>query len=225
MAPVRQPLDLPGLCLAYAEHSPLPMAAVEGVSHILRDVNPAFCRLMDKSRQQLVGKTFAEMFPEDADCLSMLGRVFSTGTAETHVQQRDLKPQSVFWSCTMWPVLAGVDPVGVVIQVTQTAQFHGQTVAMNEALMLGSLHQHELTEAAERLNARLKQEMAVRSQAEKALRRNEWRLRYATESARLTFVEIDLASGVARTPENFCRRHPESRADGRTIDGSSFEDA
>ena len=203
LATVRQPPDLSGLCLAYAEHSPLPMAAVEGVSHIVRYVNPAFCRLMDKSRQQLLDKPFAEMFPEDSDCLSMLTRVFNTGTAETHVQQRDLEPQPVFWSCTLWPVLSGVDPVGIVIQVTQTAQFHAQTVAMNEALTLGMVHQNELTDAAESLNARLQKEMAERKQVEQALRDNAWRLRYATESARLTFVEIDFVSGVARTPGNF----------------------
>ena len=41
-------------------------------------------------------------------------------------------------------------------------------------------------------------------EADEALRKNEWRLRYATESARLTFVEIDLmGGGGALTPENF----------------------
>lgn len=40
--------------------------------------------------------------------------------------------------------------------------------------------------------------------ADDALHRHEWRLRYATESARLTFVEIDLiGGGGAQTPENF----------------------
>ena len=40
-------------------------------------------------------------------------------------------------------------------------------------------------------------------QAEVALQENEWRLRYAMESAGLTFVEVDLAGGSARTAENF----------------------
>ena len=35
------------------------------------------------------------------------------------------------------------------------------------------------------------------------IRESEWRLRYATDSARLTYVEIDLKSGMASTPENF----------------------
>ena len=40
-------------------------------------------------------------------------------------------------------------------------------------------------------------------QAEEALRENEWRLRYAMESAGLTYVEVDLARGEARTAENY----------------------
>ena len=47
--------------------------------------------------------------------------------------------------------------MGVMIQVTETAQFHEKTLAMNEALMLGSLRQHELTEAADSLNVQLQQ--------------------------------------------------------------------
>jgi hypothetical protein len=40
--------ELSALCLATIENSPLPMAAVDGVTHILRYGNPAFCHLMDK---------------------------------------------------------------------------------------------------------------------------------------------------------------------------------
>src|SRR5688572_22332823 len=42
-------------------------------------------------------------------------------------------------------------------------------VAMNEALVLGSLRQHELTEAASSLNARLQAEIIERKQAVKLL--------------------------------------------------------
>lgn len=45
--------------------------------------------------------------------------------------------------------------------------------AMNEALILGSLRQHELTEAAERLNSQLLVEMPERKQVEAALREAE----------------------------------------------------
>ena len=62
-------------------------------------------------------------------------------------------------------------------------------------------------------------DISERVLAQEKIRENEWRLCYATESARLTFVEIDLASGVARTPENFAAvmgylPPPEQEADG-----------
>jgi signal transduction histidine kinase len=48
-------------------------------------------------------------------------------------------------------------PAGVMIQVTVTAQFHEKTLAMNEALILGSVRQHELTEAADASNAQIRE--------------------------------------------------------------------
>lgn len=56
-----QPPDLSSLCLAVTERVPLPMAAFEGASRILRYVDPAFCRLIDKPKKQLVGISFCEM--------------------------------------------------------------------------------------------------------------------------------------------------------------------
>ncbi len=46
-------------------------------------------------------------------------------------------------------------------------------------------------------------DVTEQKEADEALRKHEWRLRYATESARLTFVEIDLIGGGALTPDNF----------------------
>ncbi|HXU77035.1 MAG TPA: PAS domain-containing protein, partial [Methylomirabilota bacterium] len=47
--------------------------------------------------------------------------------------------------------------------------FHASTLAMNEALMLGVVRQHELTEASESLNARLRAEISERQQAQQEL--------------------------------------------------------
>ena len=46
--------------------------------------------------------------------------------------------------------------------LTETATLQERTLAMNEALMLGALRQHELTEVAERLNGQLQAEIAAR---------------------------------------------------------------
>ncbi len=166
-----QPPDMSSLCLAVTEHAPLPMASVEGASHIVRCVNPAFCRLLDKPREALVGKSFSEMLPGKDKCAALLDRVFRTGKPERHSEQEHTKPHPVFWSYTMWPVMADERPVGVMMQVTEITQLHETTLAMNEALMLGSVRQHELTEAADSSNVLLQVEISERKQAEEALRR------------------------------------------------------
>jgi PAS domain-containing protein len=51
----------------------------------------------------------------------------------------------------------------------ETAQLHEKMLAMNEALLLGSVRQHELTEAAEKLNQQLRAEFTERKQAEEVL--------------------------------------------------------
>ena len=189
--------------LAIAEHSPLPLAKVEGASHIVRYVNPAFCKLLDKPADQLVGIPFAEMIHDKDEFLTLLDQVYQTKKSASHTKRRHSEPHPVFRSYTMWPVLSGDSSMGVMIQVTETAHSHEDMIAINEALTLGSLRQHELTETAESLNAQLQAEIIERRQVEEALRASEWRLRYATESARLTYVEVDHVGGGARTPDNF----------------------
>jgi light-regulated signal transduction histidine kinase (bacteriophytochrome) len=51
------------------------------------------------------------------------------------------------------------------------SQFHDMTLALNEALLLGSVRQHELAEAAELSNARLQAEISERKRAEDEIRR------------------------------------------------------
>jgi signal transduction histidine kinase len=167
---VGQPADLPSLCLTITEHAPLPIATVEGATHIVRYVNPAFCRLMDRPRNQLLGKPIAELLPAKDECVTLLDRVFRTKKPESHIQQEHSRPHPVFWSYLMWPVLTDELLVGVMIQVTETAEVHGKTVAMNEALLLGSVRQHELTEASELLNAQLQTEITERKRTEESLR-------------------------------------------------------
>jgi signal transduction histidine kinase len=67
------------------------------------------------------------------------------------------------------------------VQVTQTVQFHEKTLAMNEALMAGSVRQHHLATTAESLNEQLRARIAERTQAETALRISEAALRSSQE--------------------------------------------
>ena len=166
-----QPADMSSLYLAVTERAPLPMASVEGAGHIVRYVNPAFCRLIDKPEEQLIGKAFSQMLPDGDECVSLLDRVFRTGKPESHTEQEHSKPNSVFWSYMMWPVIGKEGTVGAIFQVTETAQFHKKALAMNEALMLGSVRQHELTQAADSANALLQMEISEHKQAEDEIRR------------------------------------------------------
>jgi signal transduction histidine kinase len=192
-----QPPDLSSLCLAITEHAPFPMATVEGVSQIVHSVNPAFCRLMDKPTEQLVGKSFYELLPEKNGCVEMLDRVFRTGKPESHTETEHPKPHPAFWSYTMWPVMADERPVGVMIQVTETAQVHEKMLAMNEALTLAALRQHELTEAAENLNEQLRAEIDERKRVEEALRKSETQVRALFESAEAARLSAEAAKARA----------------------------
>jgi PAS domain S-box-containing protein len=166
-----QPTEWSSLSLSIAEHAPLPMATVAGAGHIVHDVNRAFCRLVAKSREQIVGKSFRELVTEKGECLKSFDRVFRTGQPESHAEQEPSEPHPVFWFYSVWPVIENERPVGVVIQVIENSRFHEKTLAMNEALLLGSVRQHELTEAADSANAQLQEEISERKQAEEALHR------------------------------------------------------
>ena len=153
------PFDLARLCRYFSERSPQPMVATEGPAHTVRYLNPAFARLAGKTPGELLGRPFAEAVPEGAGnrCAGLLDRVFRTGTPENLVEQehRPAQPAPAYWSYAAWAILgAGERPAGVMIQVTdatETTTFRQQARAMNEALVISSVRQHELTETVRRV--------------------------------------------------------------------------
>ena len=167
-----QEVDIARLCRTIAEASPMPTASVEGPDHLVRYVNPAFCRLVKQPPQELVGYPFGGIVPAGDECISLLDRVLHTGCAEIHTGNEHSEPHPFYWSYAMWPMLAPDDSVaGILVQVTEATPFRQHVIAMNEALLIGSVRQHELTEAAEQLNIQLEIENKAREQAEEELRR------------------------------------------------------
>ena len=162
--------DLAGLDLSVTGHAPFAMALVEGAGHIVRYANPAFCRLSGRTGEVLLGRPFCEILPENAGCATLLDRVRLTGKPESHTEQQRSGAQRNVWTYAMWPVVADDRPMGIMIQVTETGKLHETALAMNEALMVGSVRQHELREAAESLNARLLEEIGERTRAQRELR-------------------------------------------------------
>lgn len=158
------PPDLSSLGHSLIEHAPLSMATVEGACHIVRYVNPAFCRLIDRSREQMVGKLFGEMLPGENECVTVLDRVFRSGKPESHTEAEHSEPPPVLRSYTAWPVIENERPVGVIVQVTESAEFHEKILAINEALIIGSVRQHERTEAAEALEQRRQDQLQFKDE-------------------------------------------------------------
>jgi hypothetical protein len=96
--------------------------------------------------------------------------VYQTGEAATHAHEDESEPNPAYWLYAMWPALdTNERPEGVIIQLTKSADFRKNAVAINEALLVAGLRQHELTETAEKLNTQLKAKIAQHEQTEEAL--------------------------------------------------------
>jgi len=158
------------LCRYLSERSQQPMVAVEGITHVVIYLNPAFARLVGREAKDLIGRPFAEAVPEGSEngCHSLLDRVFHSGTPEILVEQEHRQAQSkhVYWSYSVWAILGDDErPAGVMIQVTEateTALFRRQSVEMNEALIVSSTEQHQLMDEARSLNSQLQTTVQTR---------------------------------------------------------------
>jgi signal transduction histidine kinase len=195
--------ELPELSWLHLEHAPFPLAALEGASHRVRYVNLAFCRLLERPAETIVGGTFREVLPQEYECAALLDRVYCSAESKHH-RVRDSSPRQIFGAYTLWPVMAGDHSVGVVIQVTESAKLHEQTVEMNEALMINALRQHELTEAAAVSNAGLAREIHRRKLAEQSLQRTQAHL--STRTGELEEEAVERSSeldGVNQQLEAF----------------------
>ena len=71
---------------------------------------------------------------------------------------------------------SSIDSSPSIVEV-EAARLYAKTVAMNEALVIGSLHQHELTQAAEEANARLCAEISEHKLTAEKLRISENEIR------------------------------------------------
>ncbi|MBI3910554.1 MAG: SpoIIE family protein phosphatase [Armatimonadetes bacterium] len=145
------------------ERSPLAFAATEGPQHVLRYVNPAFCRLFGREREALLHRPFAEALPESRQdgSLALLDRVYRTGEAECAVDLERPRTErgAAYWSYAVWPVQDGPYGQGLVIQVTDTTEAvlarrrYQQAAAeireINERLVIASLRQQELAAQAQ----------------------------------------------------------------------------
>jgi signal transduction histidine kinase len=175
--------------LYFSAKSPQPMIAVEGKTHIIQYVNDAFKRLINIDRSHLLGRRFEVAVPEGKEngCSELLDHVYSTANPEILLNQEHGKcDPPIYWSYFVWPILGGQDqhPIGVMIQVTdatETTNFQRDLKLTNQALLVSSLRQHELTEKVEKTNLQLTKEIEYRKQVEEQLRRIQGELERSNE--------------------------------------------
>jgi len=190
-------------CCAIAEASLLPVAEVEGSTHILRYVNPAFCQLTAKPKEELIGHAFSDIAPAGEQCLASLDRVYESGRAVTHTGQEHSAFHPLCRSYSMWPLLSKDNqPQGIIVQVTEATPFHMNAVAMNQALMMGSVRQHELTEKSEKLLEQLQAETLVSKQAHEALIGSQKRYLDLYEFAPIGYLTLDTDSLISEINMN-----------------------
>lgn len=151
------------LCRSMTERSPVAMVAVEGVTHVIRYANPAFCQLAGVESSVLLGRRFSEAVPEGENnaCVALLDRVFETSKPATLADQahRSVQFDPVFWTYNVWAALADDGSVaGLIVQVTDTTEralARRHLVALNQHLLLASVTQLDLAESASVMNDRL----------------------------------------------------------------------
>jgi signal transduction histidine kinase len=166
---VDQEPGVPNIECALFECSPLPMAVLAGHNYTLCYVNSAFCQIACKTKDELLGKPFAGVVFWEG-CRALLDRVHSTGEAVVHAGLEDVETLAASRLYTIWPIRAADNrPAEIMMLVEETPRIHQQAVAMNQQLLLSGVHQHELREMADSLNAQLTLEIAERERMERAL--------------------------------------------------------
>ncbi len=155
---------------AVLDSARLPIALMNSAEMLFRYANPAFCKLVGLSPEQMIGVSFRQLLPDQQACLLLLQRAYRDGKCETHTEREHTGAPSLFWAYEIWPIWSDVPadetPLGVVLQITEPGPLHRQATVMNEALLLSAVRQHELAEAAEVLNEKLTAEIGERRRAE-----------------------------------------------------------
>ena len=147
------------------DHAPWAVTELFGEAHIVRYANSAFCKLLDKARDEVVGTPIEKLLPAD-ECLALLDRVFRSGTAVSFTAEVQAPPFPLLFSYHLWPVKAEGRTAGVMIQVSETGPLHETRQAISQALLLGALRQDELIEAAESAKVQLQTEIGEGRQRE-----------------------------------------------------------
>ncbi len=148
--------------------APYPIAILAGDTQSVLCANRAFDRLFGTSPESPKEVVFCTEVTERVRFSALLQKVLHSGQCATFREDLGSISKNPVRVYTVWPFSCESTPSGVVIQIFVNA-YEETSTTLNEALIIGSLRQHQLTENAERANALLDQEIKERKQIEKSL--------------------------------------------------------
>jgi PAS domain S-box-containing protein len=124
--PERVAIDIATLGRMIGEHLPLATAATQGEAHLLRWVNPAFCRLVGAPADDLIGRPFVEALPvaRTDGAVELLERALRTGE-ETSLPEPQATPEGglPLRSYSVAPLFSSQGrPEGLLVRVDDTAE-------------------------------------------------------------------------------------------------------
>jgi two-component sensor histidine kinase len=182
------------------DHAPWAVTELSGAAHIVRYANSAFCKLIEKARNEVIGRPFEGLLPGSDECRALLDRVFRTGVAASYTAEAQAAhPRPLLFSYSLWPVMADGRTAGVMIQVTETGPLHDIRQAISQALLLGALRQDELIEAADAANGLLKTEISEGNQRENDAKMLTNEITHRVKN-NLQVVAALIANEIKRTP-------------------------
>lgn len=186
------------------DHAPWAVIASLGEAHIVRYANSEFCRLIDRAQDEVIGRPFDELAPQTGECLALLDQVYRTGEVASYTAEDQAAPLPLFFSYTLWPVMAEGRAAGVMIKVNETGPVHETRQAISQALLLGALRQHELVAAAGSENVLLQAEISERKQLEHDAHMLTKEVSHRVKN-NLQVIAALIANEIKRTPAPWAR--------------------
>jgi PAS domain S-box-containing protein len=164
------PSELPNQLAVFFNDSPRPLAALDASGHGVMYVNPAFCGLVGQPAEALISQPPLSVLPEGmakACGAALESKVPQLGEVnDISLEKHDSTvPENRVWGYAVWPILnpAG-EPAGLIVEVTDITEMalsRLRAMEMNQALLVSSVRQHELTQEAKVLNEHLLRAQSV----------------------------------------------------------------
>ena len=170
---------------------------------IIQQANLTGCTLVGTERSRLVGRPFAGVImPALRDRFHVfLQQVFldpSKWSMEFEIHNPGQPPKPVNLQ-----VQRAIDSKECLVVVVDLSGLKREEQSVRRLAEGEEHHLKQITEATAELNRSLQAENLSHVQAARVLQENAWRLSYATDFARLTYVEVDVPTGETKTAENF----------------------